>query len=253
MDTIVNLKGGNPGGKAKYFLNDDATVKKLKRAAAKQPIEVKHNSGSKTITFSTGSYVSVVLALVRAWQNNEGHWIAEEQVDNMKIFVTNVEAETDLADTIVHYLVKLVVDGKEVTVTCFDTTLTMLVRAGSMLETYFNRVLFPYLEDEIKVHARRINEINAQVLAHDARKTTTRRQHNEFMKRASILELPSSPSSSRLRTLSSPSTPVSRVLAAHHQTELSPNLAKYEAMGSPVVTIPVSKVRWKQALGGSQF
>ena len=33
-------------------------------------------------------------------------------------------------------------------------------------------------------------------------------------------------------------------------TAISPNL---EALGSPVVTIPVSKVRWKQALGGSKF
>ena len=29
---------------------------------------------------------------------------------------------------------------------------------------------------------------------------------------------------------------------------LSPNLAQYNALGSPVVTIPVSKVEWKQAL-----
>ena len=35
--------------------------------------------------------------------------------------------------------------------------------------------------------------------------------------------------------------------------ELSPNLAQCEALGSPVVTIPVSKVGWKQALGGSKF
>ena len=165
MDAIVYLKGGNPGGKAKYFLNDDATTKKLKKAAAKESIEVKHNTGSKYITFSTGSYVTVVLALVKAWQEIEGHWIAEEMVDNMKIFVEKVETEMDLAETIVHYLVRLVVDGKEVTVTCYDTKLSMMVQAGSALESYFSRVLLPYLENEIKVHDRRIKEVNTQVLA----------------------------------------------------------------------------------------
>ena len=34
---------------------------------------------------------------------------------------------------------------------------------------------------------------------------------------------------------------------------LSPNLAQCEALGSPVVAIPLSKVKWKQALGGSKF
>ena len=34
---------------------------------------------------------------------------------------------------------------------------------------------------------------------------------------------------------------------------LSPNLAQCEALGSPVVTIPISKFKWKQALGGSKF
>ena len=89
----------------------------------------------------------------------------------------------------------------------------MLVQAGSMLEPYFNRVLLPYLEDQIKVHSRRIKEINTLVLANDAPKTTTRRQHYEIMKRASILVLPSSPGYPRPRTLSSPSTPLSRVTA----------------------------------------
>ena len=33
MDTIVNILGGNPGGRSKYFFNNEATIKKLKQAA----------------------------------------------------------------------------------------------------------------------------------------------------------------------------------------------------------------------------
>ena len=65
MDLIVNIVGGNPGGRAKYFLNDETTIKKLKAAAGKDSMKVTHNDGSKTIEFSTGAYVSVVLPLVK--------------------------------------------------------------------------------------------------------------------------------------------------------------------------------------------
>ena len=65
MDTIVTIPGGNPGGKAKYFLDDENTVKKLKAAADKDNMTVADNNGSKTIDFSTGAYVSVVLPLIR--------------------------------------------------------------------------------------------------------------------------------------------------------------------------------------------
>ena len=34
---------------------------------------VTDNKGSKTIVFSTGVYVSVVLPLIKVWQDMEGH------------------------------------------------------------------------------------------------------------------------------------------------------------------------------------
>jgi hypothetical protein len=40
MDTIVNIPGGNPRGRSKYYLNDAATVKKLKIAAEKDNIKI---------------------------------------------------------------------------------------------------------------------------------------------------------------------------------------------------------------------
>ena len=64
MDTIVNIVGGNPGGRAKYFLNDETTIKKLKAAADKISMKVSHNNGSKKIEFSTGAYVSTVVPLL---------------------------------------------------------------------------------------------------------------------------------------------------------------------------------------------
>ena len=56
----MNNQESNPGGRSKYFLNNEATVIKLKNAASKLDLEVKPNSGSTTINLSTGSYVAVV-------------------------------------------------------------------------------------------------------------------------------------------------------------------------------------------------
>ena len=98
MDTIVNIVGGNPGGRAKYFLNDETTVKKLKAAADKIAMKVPHNSGSKKIEFRTGAYVSVVLPLIKTWQ--EGQPIHPTEVDGLDISVVKIEIEKDLGGTI---------------------------------------------------------------------------------------------------------------------------------------------------------
>ena len=140
---IVNVAGGNPGGKARYFLNDATTIKKLKAGADRVNLKVTDNSGSKTILFSTGAYTSVVLPLVSMWRELQGHPIDPEDVNGMDISVVQVEIERDLAGIILNYLVELRVQGIKVKVTCYDTTLSMFVQSGKMLEDYCARVLLP--------------------------------------------------------------------------------------------------------------
>ena len=93
MTSIVSKKGGIRD----YILNDAKTMTKLKKAARNIDMETIHNpNGSKTILFSTGAYINVVSALVRAWQLLEGDYIHKEIVDNMDIRVVNVEHSTDI-------------------------------------------------------------------------------------------------------------------------------------------------------------
>ena len=209
--TILNMEAltsSNHGG-SNYILNEEATLKKLQLAAVKPAIEVTRNGGSTTIHFSTGSYVTTVIPLVNAWIDIKGDYINNGLVDNMNIKVENVKIKKDNAGTIEHYLVKLKVDGQKVTVTCFDTTLTVLVQAASMLEPYCSRALFPYLEKEIKKWSMRIKEYNHLVLSYDSAKPNTRRQHQKHLQGATALA-----SSPRLRTLSSPGTPLEQQVAA---------------------------------------
>ena len=242
MDTIVNIVGGNPGGRAKYFLNDETTIQKLKAAAEKSSMNVTHNSGSKTIEFSTGAYVSVVLPLIKMWQDIKGHPIHPEEVDGMDISVVTIEIERDLGGTILQYMVELKVQGRKVKVTCYDTSLTMLVQSGKMLEDYCARVLLPYLSAEINVLGRVIDEKNCQVRAYgEPRKT--RQQQKESVKGAAILEPHSTPRvlkaasileppyTSRTPRLLSYSSPVPKILPL---TLLLPGQEEVEALHPPV-------------------
>ena len=192
-----------------YILNEKNTLDKVQAAANKPAIEVTRNFGSTTIHLSTGAYVSVVIPLVMAWQNIEGHRIEDKLVDGMNIIVEDIAIKKDKVGTIEHNKIKLAVEGQKVTVTCFDTTLTVLVQASSMLEPYCSRVLFPYLNKEIRMNRMKIKEYNHLVMSYDSTKPTTRRQHQKHLRGATALA-----GSPRVRTLSSPGTPLELQVAA---------------------------------------
>ena len=206
MEALTNSKIGS----SNYLLNKGETLKKLQIAAVKPAIEVTRNKGSNTVHFNTGAYVTVVGPLVKQWKAIEGDFINSDLVDDMDISVDSIYIKKDDAGTIEHYLVKLTVDGHKVTVTCFDTTLTVLVQAGhSVLEPYCSRALFPHLQHEIEKYRMKIKEYNHMVLSYNSAKPNTRRQHQQHLRGASALA-----GSPRLRTLSSPGTPLEQQVAA---------------------------------------
>ena len=239
MDTIVKTTGRYLGGRSTYFLNDEATAEKLKQAASNLNLEVTNNSGSKTINCSTGSYITTVLPLVKAWQDIEGGDIDRDLVDGMVINVIKVKTFVDLGDTIEKYLVKLRVEGKLVTVTMFDTTLSILVQAGTMLEPYCERVLIPYLEKEVRRNLKSIQELNEQFAAIVVPKGTTRKQQRQFMKQASILELPPDPSPSWLMNISPASTPATNSPAPPQQLRSPhPSPAPSQGVKASYIALP---------------
>ena len=76
--------------------------------------------------------------MVMAWQNIEGHRIEDKLVDGMNIIVEDIAIKKDKVGTIEHNKIKLAVEGQKVTVTCFDTTLTVLVQASSCIILLYN-------------------------------------------------------------------------------------------------------------------
>ena len=163
MDSLVNIKGGNPVGHSKYYLNDEATEKKLKKGAKVKDFTKVHNKDdSFTLKFSTGAYITTVIPLIKFWM--ETKVIDEADTDGLEVEIVSVKSKMDKGGTIEGYTVRLQVEGEEVTITLWDTTLKILVQGGLRQVQFTTRALIPYLENEIDACKRDIDRTNAKVL-----------------------------------------------------------------------------------------
>ena len=163
MDSLVNIKGGNPVGRSKYYLNDEATEKKLKKGAKVKDFTKVHNKDdSFTLKFSTGAYITTVIPLIKFWM--ETKVIDEADTDGLEVEIVSVKSKMDKGGTIEGYTVRLQVEGEEVTITLWDTTLKILVQGGLRQVQFTTRALIPYLENEIDACKRDIDRTNAKVL-----------------------------------------------------------------------------------------
>ena len=194
---LVDLVSAESDGRKTYFLNDKATANKLKKAANNVNIKIERNSQSSNIFFSTGFYMATVVPLINDWKEMEGEFIDQHEVDGMKILVKNVETRQENGSKIVEHFVQLLVDGQPVTIHSYDTRLKMLVQGGPILEPYCSRVLLPYLQDQCKIKAKRIKDINKKVLTFDKPNATTRQQYKQFFV-AAPSSLPPSPAPAAL-------------------------------------------------------
>ena len=147
----------------KYYLNDVATLGKLKKHAVPTPMEQKSNKdNSISLQFSTGAYMKAVLPLIKFYKECEGDQIRKSDIDNMSAVVRNIETETDAGGKITGYLVRLEVEGEKVTVTFYDTQVNMRVQGKKQMEEYFKRALLPYLWNQIDSNLEKIAQINLQ-------------------------------------------------------------------------------------------
>ena len=150
-------------GRYKYYLNDDATLKKLKKHANNKDFEDKSdalNDNSFTFQFSTGSYIHSVVPLVDFWRGSSGNQIDPDDTDGLQTSVVDVKTENDASGKTIGHIVKLQVDGQDVTITTYDTQVKVRVQGKKAMEQYTTRALVPYLLTEIKTNAVKILKVN---------------------------------------------------------------------------------------------
>ena len=200
----MNLPGGNPRGRSKYYLNDAATIKKLKAAAKLPDITITPCQNSVQIKFNAGAYVEVGLRLLKYWETCEGETQIPKDVDGLDVKVIKVETFEDAKGLNERHIVRLLVEGEQVTVTLWDTTCGMGVQAASQLAPYTSRVLFPYLHEQIRLKFNKIRETNEKVKTLGETKVMTRTKRQELVERAAILESPARTTPLSVTDLDSP-------------------------------------------------
>ena len=151
----------------KYYLNDDATLVKLKGHATRAPIEqTPTNDPTHTFQFSSGSFVVVMNPLVNFWKSAQGKLINPKETDNLDTSVKSVKTQKDAGGKITGHITKLSVEGEDVTITTFDTQVKIRVQGGKMQVEYTTRALLPYLEANIEMNSVKIKEINKYFIDH---------------------------------------------------------------------------------------
>ena len=146
-----------------YYLNTVETLRKLKEHAdrtAHLEQETK-NDNSLSLRFSTGAYMETVVPLLKYWKKEEGAGLLEhEDTDAMDVKVKTVETTVENGGKTVQTIVKLDVHGEKVTITCYDTTVSMRIQGLKWMNEFYKRALLPYLEHEITKKTVKIKEVN---------------------------------------------------------------------------------------------
>ena len=104
--------------------------------------------------------MEAVVPLLKYWKDEEGAVLIPEDTDGMNVKVKTVETTVENGGKTVQTIVKLDVHGEKVTITCYDTTVSMRIQGLKWMEQFYKRALLPYLQHEIRKHATRIEEIN---------------------------------------------------------------------------------------------
>ena len=120
---------------------------------------------SHTIQFSTGSYMTTVVPLLKLWQSLVGQEIDPADVGGLEVLVESVLVGTDRKGTTTDTIVKVVVDGETTTITLYDTTLKMRIQGKEKQVEYTTNVLIPFLEENVKMNKKKSKELNEMILA----------------------------------------------------------------------------------------
>ena len=152
---------GTSATRFRYVLNDESTLEKLKRNALTPDLHVNRDNrdGSVSIELNTGAYLSAMVPLVQFYKKNKGLEVDGRQTKGLKLFIQDTAEQKDAKGTIVTNLIDLLVDGKHVKVTAYDTTGRVRVQ-GSGQQLYAEQLLIPRLEDDMTILTRQINKTN---------------------------------------------------------------------------------------------
>ena len=165
-DLEISCKWAQKGGVVlPHYLSIEKIQDKIKKHAAFQPYTAEIHPGGTCITVqcSTGCYYAVCAPLVREWLGMVGQAAARLDDQGPLIQVKSVDGQLDQRGFVQSYLVKLLVEGEDVTLHFYNTTHSVNLQGKKMLSIFWKNVFLPFMESDSNRQALRINAINEQM------------------------------------------------------------------------------------------
>ena len=130
-----------------YALNEKRTKKNLLKGAKKSTdLEVEVKSGNTNLRFSDGSYLQVVLPLLKSLQGkiNETHHFSENEIK-----IVEFEAGKDISEKHVDTKLAVMFNDCRLVLHAYNSTQNLMVQ-GKSHEHFAVKVLEPYFREKIK-------------------------------------------------------------------------------------------------------
>lgn len=167
---MMNEVSTTDDGGFNYYLNNDETLKKLKKNAINvedlEELPLKKDDTIR-IQLSTAAYMLAVAPLIRFWKKHVGMQINQSNTGGLNVSITEVRRGHDANDTTTQWIVRLLVEDEQVTITCYDTQVKLMIQGGGMKNEYTKKALIPHLKKEINDSSREIAQLNNDIAHYD--------------------------------------------------------------------------------------
>ena len=145
-----------------YELSDKKAKSNLVKGANREPIDFQERQGCIMIEFSTGSYLEIVIPIVKEWGNMSTVDIMDEKLGITREGVTQSYDENMKH---VEAIVRFCSDGNKVTVTCYNTTQRIKVEGKGYLK-FLEQFFKPFLIQRLnRIDPSKIDKYNKEVIA----------------------------------------------------------------------------------------
>ena len=166
LDSSLMVASGSDVSKAlvkhfNYKISDKTAKSNLLKAAARDIFEISEMQKCTMILFNVASYLQIVMPIVIAWKNCEQTF----QTENMEIHIKDVIPGYDASKKHMETLIKFLVNGNKISVTCYNSTQKVKVE-GQGYQEFMKGFIQPIFDKGIRdVDPYLLEKYNKEVIA----------------------------------------------------------------------------------------
>ena len=149
-----------------HFLREDKIDANIRKNADNdKPYEAAFKDSGKCVVIqcSTGCYYAVCVPLLKEWLGMVGKPAKRLDGQGPLLQVTRVEGHVEQGGAVQSYLVKLLVEGNNVSLHFYNTNHKIIMQSKEMTSVFYNEVFLPFLEKNSDFKASMIKKLNDQV------------------------------------------------------------------------------------------